>query len=356
MTEEAKKSAPPATSWRQKIWNGAKFMARAIFWPGSKKQWAIFLTTVLVLQPLAGMLFPTAKDVLKEEGMNPALAEELAPGKNIHIRKDNFFGKLHAVFDRTSLIVMPPIHYYRNIRQDSNIGGYAVNGTMPISALNFVHVAYNAADLCNVYIKTDSREVEYQKATAEINISSDGQPDITISLKTKPPISSGKIYHRYKILHEISHCAKQNKEMSDPIYKEADADYRAIRTLAQEKNDPTLVQNFIDYKALDPGDTDHDVVLYLDAKFNNRAVPSAEEMIEANDLAAVRIKKLNEKADFKDACTVAWFAENAEDLCHDKKLYPLPPLAQRRVDLHMQARSKYVSVTTKIGPPPKNIS
>lgn len=242
----------------------AKWLAGAIVLPLNLKSLAAYLTTWYLLWPAGMVFFPRAEDVLKKEGLRPEIVQELAPGKRVYIRTDNFWGKAHALLDRGFVGI--PFAYRGSVHNDDT-GAFA-----QISLISL-----NTVGLCEVYFKAS----KYKKMPAEYG------------LKT--------------LLHEIRHCSEDNAKLldyrwSNNVKVEGDADYHAINILAREKKQPELREYFLREKAWGIVEDErlHDTALYLDAQFNNRAVPSKNEIDQANQAAhslytTGKLKQLSDK-------------------------------------------------------------
>jgi hypothetical protein len=270
----------------QFIWEKTRWLASALFFPffpTSFPKLGVFFATWWLIQPAATMLFPRAEKVLEEEGLRPEIVQELAPGKKVYIRTDNFWGKTHALFDRNPIKI--PFQYWAEIRNESSAGAYtlpSVFGRVPSS-------------ICGVYMKSIvfPAKVDYQKS----------------------------------LLHEIRHCSKDNEGFFDffssNVLAEGDADYHAIEVLARERKNPDLKRYYFSEKSRWGFlDQDHDTALYLDAKFRQVALPSRKEMNEATDYLNNLVKtvgkggvlSIKESCNGKGASEVCKFSINGKEM------------------------------------------
>ncbi len=219
----------------------------------STKKIAVYLMAWHVLHPMAGLLFPTAKEEAKKLGLNPEVIEELAPGKNIRVRTDNFWGKLHALCDGVTPLKKRPFtrafdifYRYKNYIKPENGFGGICRPAKELEKLFFSHIIYIKHKEPRKTLINLTKEEEYIKT----------------------------------LLHEVRHGDEKNLQLTHPLLIEGDADYHAIRILMRERNKPHLKDFFIARSLL--GGT-HDTALYLDAKSNNKDIPPAEDMIKANE-------------------------------------------------------------------------
>lgn len=261
--------------FKPSLWNATKWMTAALFWPfprglkktallSSLKKTFVFALAWGVLQPAAVMLFPRAETVLKEEGLDPALAQELAPGKKVYVRSDNFWGKTHALFDCGPYLA--PLVYFQRLSSGSESSAFA---TPPF--------LFGRSDVRSIYMKSSAAQVEETEALREmIHNLSRGKLELS-------ELVSPEEYRQMVLLHEIRHCSDENQALKDEIEKEGDSDYHAIKTLAREKNKPGLQDAFLlAAAARDSLDPDHNTALYLDALFREAALPSAGALNAAN--------------------------------------------------------------------------
>jgi hypothetical protein len=237
---------------KEKLWRSigqkARWLASALFFPFFPVTWpklGVFMAAWWIVQPAATMLFPRAEKVLEEEGLHSEIVQELAPGKKVYIRKDDFWGKAHVVFDRNPFYA--PFDYWQYIGKSSRFAAFAVPS---------VSFAFN--DVCAVYMKPTPEFKEYN-------------------------LSSQDIY-KMTLLHEIRHCSGENKVLEAGVLQEGDSDFHSVEAFAQAMNRPEIKENFLHYRAGALHSNSHDTALYLDAKFHRVAVPSKKEMDEVSSL------------------------------------------------------------------------
>lgn len=324
----AEKSSSP--HWLESLKKGTKWLASALFLPIKKigrfqyeltwPRLGVFFTAWWIVQPAMTMLFPRAEDVFKEQGLNPDIVQELAPGKRVHIRHDNFLGKLHASFDQGPYLA--PFTMYRHIFND-NIGGYA------LSTPSFV-----LPHLASVYVKSAASAASYagdEKSVRRV-FNKNAQYHLPITAKER---------YKFVLLHEVRHTSAANQSLDHQFLSESDADYHAVEILAHEEKKPFIRKNFLDFRALARGDDDHDTALYLDIKFRNAAMPAVSEMLEANKKAREIVSDmiLWEASLSKGDCAKVKYARECS---YDIDLQKLSPLAARRVELAAEALRDFI--------------
>lgn len=298
--------------------------ARALLYGGKGwKQFFVYMAAWFAIWPATGALFfPRAETVLAEQGMNPKIAAELAPGKKIYVRTDNMLGKAHALLDLGPLGA--PLTWYNALRKGSE-GGHARSGAN----------GPNAAGICEVYMHTS----EYRNVPPE--------------------------QYQQALLHEIRHCSSDNMHLLtgyvlDTVQAEGDAEARAAQALAREKHRPEMVREALMERARNgsPGDWRHDSALVLDAIFNGRALPANADINAANREAAatyeqithsVIITKLDaegRRALGQGVCDEAEF----KPACHyDPAAQGMSPLALRRAELFRDAMRESIKLTVTPG-------
>lgn len=275
MTEQAEdKGEKGSGGFLRRMLKGAWFAASALILPldikfkGKKKialnyaKAAIYSLTYLVLQPAATFLFPSAEKILEKNGLNPELAQELAPGKKIYVREDNFLGNLHVIMDQP-LLFLPFNHMYWS----DDVRAYAQPGE------RFLGISRPSLYIKNPEITIDS----FKKAVEGTSVL----------------IDPGKCFPSHSesflktLLHEIRHCSDANQSLTSTLAMESDADYHAISILAREAGDPFLPESFVNFQAMFSAAETHDDALYLDAMFNKKSVPSFNDIRQANREARV---------------------------------------------------------------------
>ena len=200
------------------------------------------------------MLFPRAEKVLQEEGLRPEIVQELAPGKKVYVRKDDFLGKAHALFDSGPFFV--PFRYRDGISDDNNIAAFTDSSISPFFE-----------NVCSVYMKSSSaKEVSFGFTPQDIQ--------------------------RLKLLHEIRHCSEENKNKEAGILREGDSDYNAIEAFAKNAGNQKLRESFLLHRSEQLRPNSHDTALYLDAQFRHAALfPSKSDM----DVASSAFKSIVQK-------------------------------------------------------------
>lgn len=265
----------------------------------------LLCTTILtpVLTPFASYMFPKAEDALIAQGLNPKIAEEIAPGEKIRVESGLAAAALGPLYISTPAIA-------------------AVNLLMSYKSTNAftfpTRFKVNMSGNCSVNMNV------YDSVTPLEDISS--ATDIPVKDIKNTPLSK-KEMRGAVLLHEMRHCSKDNTGSDFEI--EGDADYHAVTILAREFKNPEIIRFVFNERAAHIPDTDsHDISLYLDAKLKGEKPPSEAQIKEAN-LAA---------QEFIGA--------------KGKRLSSLPPLARKRVEFYREAQ-KYFRNPPQQGPAPK---
>lgn len=239
-------------------------------------------------------LFPTAETVLKKEGLDQKLAQELAPHKKIHVRKDDFWGKLHATFDQGILLAS----LYKEAHLTDGHG--TANARPKISKI--------FKDACAIYITKEARRQE--------------------STYIDP-----NAFYQYALLHEIAHCGDDNQKHTNPVLREADADYTAMTALSKPFDQNMKTRLFYNH-VLQEHPRSHDTVLYLDAWFNGTATPAAKDVDQALLETATAWRALHD-----GRAAIYWQTchEKPEVCDYNPDTSGFSPLGQRRIALFKEA-------------------
>lgn len=261
-------------------------------WPNSEKKLrALLLGSVAaaVLHPFAAPLLPTAEEFLEGEHLNPALAQELAPGRRVYFIQDGVLAKSLFLL-RTPFAPLAGSRYLLH---------YVAPGASTLATYNPTNFSNNSVVTLSPSFKERGVAffIHYMTRIPEENIKN-------------LPIS---IDDQYKIaaLHEIRHSAQAQDGMG--LTKEPDSDYYSAIIAARELNKPEIIKYVFNLRAAhEPGDG-HDGALYLDAKLNGLPVPSTKEVRAANEEAGKFVE------------------EKRSDLSS------LSPLARKRVEFYRAA-------------------
>lgn len=282
---------------------------------GSWPKMALMGLVYGVLQPLATYMLPTAEEVLKKEGLDPKIAETLAPGKTIYVREANILGGMHAFFDQPLItqLVSNNLSYWR-----SAVAGYANPGNKVFFR-----------DMPVIRLKS---EVIYKKEALDARKAVER---VTEGAYTYIEVLGIKDKKDLTLLHEIRHCAEDNQNLETVLEKEADADALAFSTLAIARDAASMMEAVISERALQKTVT-HNTILYLDAIFNSKAVPAGDEMAKANEEALPAMDSLfrQKLMRMSDVCGKSIKTFTICDYACDS--VSLSPLARRRVALYEQ--------------------
>lgn len=266
--------------------------------------WANILTYVAAA--LGTYAFPRAETVLKREGLDPEIAQQLAPGMRIYVREDNLLGKAHAMLDDGLLgIYLQAKNYVLN----DGVGGYAIKGRIYDSSV------------CRIYLKRDRAFRPVNQEGYEGYIANPMQPQEA---------------WRHTILHEIRHCGQNFSQMTGELTIEGDADYQAAEAQVRSTGDAGLRQRVLDNRALGMS---HDTALYLDAKFRGVAPPSEEDIQRERRLLA----SMNTEANRQAKEQIAAYQKSNEGMCRPviRLNYRIErPLTARRLALEFLAAQR----------------
>lgn len=262
------------------------------------RRWFLGLTLLsplpYILTPFAARFFPTAGDALKEGGVNPAVAEELAPRQKIRVLKESGAGFL-----------MP--NAWLPIASIPMTTILTLLGAPNASTLRKGQI-FNLSENDIVYMSTiESCPPREYIQWARGNIKREDIPDDKISQKELAACT---------LLHEIRHCSEDNKNLDSPLLQEGDADFYAITRAAREFNNPEIIRWRFNMRAgMAPGTDEHDVSLYLDSKLNE-GLPLSADYIEKANVEAGAFLKENPAGDIS----------------------ALSPLARKRVEFYQEAQ------------------
>ncbi len=231
-----------------------------------KRSLAILLCSTALsplVTPFASYFYPTGADALKELGLRPEIAEELAPGMKIRV--------LSGVVAET----LDNIEQWK-FKFPRRTSGQA-------SAFSSEFNLYNMSGNCLVNMPRFSIFSAEEFITAATGIS---RAEIKNAGITK------KEAYAYVLLHEMRHCGQGGNDSS--MQHEGDADVASAKTLAKEFNNPEITKWVFNMRAAKfPSKDVHDVSLYLDAALNGKPVPAIDELVKANKTALDIIKKIH---------------------------------------------------------------
>lgn len=310
----------PRPTLLQKAGRGLYWIASALILPTNHTKLAAFFGFI-GLHAATTFLFPRAEDVLKKEGLDPAIAEELAPGKRIHVRQENLAGTLHAINDGKSILAL--WHAY-NFVFNQNVGAYAV----PAFQLAGFDIPGTP---CTIYMK---KPEDYNTALKDVLRSVTGK-DVPFHLS----VTTAQEY-KFRLIHELRHCGEENRKLDKGNMKEADANFAAFDMIGRTFNNRGLARDIIALHYAFSFSETHDSALYIDAKSNGRPIPSQEEINAANAeaRAAGRLARYPALAQaFGKSCGDVSFL--LEDLCQEaaaEAAKVTTPLGKRRLELYRQ--------------------
>ncbi len=280
------------------------FESKKSFFFGFKRT-ALAAAFVMVAQPLTGTFFKTGQEYLEERGVDGNIALELSGGVVPHVRERNFIGMAHSILDVPFL--PNTLDHYNKVLHHYN--AYATINSIGLNSCNTLEIGDMGLNL------------EKHEVSAYTRLNGTDINNIQISAEE---------LELYVMFHEFAHCHPDNLKLGTP-FSEADADYRAIKALESIKPDSRIADFVMAFRAtsfngenawLVDGKS-HDVALYLEARLNNRPIPSIEDIKKANDAAERLINS--------DILVI-------NKMAHQK----LEPLARKRVELYIEGM-KYLN-------------
>lgn len=234
--------------WPFKVW-------KAI----AAQKWVVPVVLVQQLIHIStGYLFPTAQEYLEKQGLDPAIASELAD-KEIRVRERNLAGQLHS------------------LNSFPTIAGVIFNGML-------LSQKYQAWANPSLYMGQCHVMAPPQSSAREVIATFTNIPESKIE---NTGISEKEIKH-FVLFHEFRHCASGNhlseagsiKESDE--FAEADSDSFGVWMSAKVNQNPEVIKVAIYMRAMNTF-RDHDTALYIDAKRNGQPLPSTQQMIEAHE-------------------------------------------------------------------------
>lgn len=303
-----------------------------------KKSWAFYLSfkkaavytlSWCVLQPAATMLFPRAEDVLKENGLDPKIAQELAPDKDVYVRSSSLLGKLHAVTDVQPFAM--PVRYHRLVSGHNGVRGFADR-----------NVSRLFPDMSAIYISDEKHFESLIVTRFDVNGEAVGTDEYKMPLL--PALSAKSL-----LLHELAHI---NENDLDNYAEEMYAEYEATRILHRTFPDQDIVQKKVDDNALF-APISHDASLYITMKFNGEALPSMDELQKVSEETRQTSRKIFAHHAYKAAgiceMNVDAMTEIDKSTCSFKvDRSSFSELAQRRLKLTEMASRRLFSPDNKI--------
>lgn len=332
-TDAAENSSSGATPVWKKIIKAAVYASTAMIAPVSigprfrprfsMGKLAIFLGVPLIAMPYATHLFPSAKNVLEENGYPAALVQDLAGDRsNIRVRPDNVWGHTHA-------FLSAPVYQtllgrnaeWRHMREEGVLG-YAKKG--------------HGWDPDIIYVAEDRLKEMHAPWR-------------------NPRSMSYNDEWLHTFLHEVRHVSAENAKMGSTLAREADSDYQAARAIVQHLDRPSFVQQLLHYKSGSFAET-HDTALYLSARFNGRAAPDIAQMHEANQQARAAMDEMQIKgfSHFMGAVD-CYTKETPRRVCrYTVNGEPVSDLAKERMSMHFRnfLQTPQAKVTIDIPVPP----
>jgi hypothetical protein len=222
----------------------------------------IVLTGHQIVHSGTGMLFPTAEDYLKSQGLDPKLAVELSDN-TIRVRQHDFWGRLHAAHD------LPSIGFIFSSAM-INMPGQAHAIPNHDSLINHALLFTPFSNFVQCPVMLQSPEITARDTVAMLG-------DIP-----KGRIERLQITDRESQLavafHEFRHCASANA--LDGSLREADSDGTGVGLLAKTLGNPEIARTMLYARALGTEAHGHDTALAMDMVMRGRQLPLDDEAVQ----------------------------------------------------------------------------
>jgi hypothetical protein len=263
-----------------KLGRGLLWAAKAYLLPTSLKKLSAALAMSFVLHPLAGTIFfPRAQQYLQARGMNPEIADEISGGRNIRVMEKGTLSTLYIAAAHPSL----PLMAYHAYLYSQLLSGAMFN----TAALGTLHGEFDGLPLAPGL-----------KNLLPAFVITNGEPDSIspeefVSRFTYIPAAqahsrlSQQENREMVLLHEFRHCALPNQEIDDPLMREGDAEFESLSRTAARHRNPVIIREGI-YRRMawdNRFDENHNIALYLDARFAGRKPPAPDAIINATQEA-----------------------------------------------------------------------
>ena len=341
--EKSKESVPPRTKWGKAL-RLAKDGFFTFVIPTSLKRFALFALCWGLLQPMAGRLFPRAEDVVKKEGLDPAIVQTLAPGKKIYVRQgESLPARAHALLDAGAPFA--PLHYWTQMRASNSVAAYTISDATNSVFRLPLKLAPESERPCIIYMKPKAALMDARDLRRVV----ERKAGRAIDWKDPLTLTRDELY-RLDLLHEIRHCSDANQRLEEGYEKESDATWAGLSALAAARKQPGLIDAFQRESGVGVGGA-YDIALYIDAKRKGMAPPTGADVekiaAEVEPLETPLLKKKASEA-AGDCGPV-----NPKAACRFKPPAFSGPLARRRYQLTEQFISHVLDVAPKKAPPRK---
>lgn len=327
----APQSAPP-NLWRQ-FTGAARKTKDFILWeavfPTTKRSLAAFLLWSQVGAPLAMLAFPTAEDVLRDAGLDPALAQQMG-ADHVRVLPATFTGTfLHRSMIRTPGLALLSAATSNSTPQE--LQGAATQGYFNVTGKLFGFCALVLPTMENY----DVRGMVAGLTGGELR-----KEDIRADLPYTPLQSFAGT-----ALHELRHCTQDlpTTIFGDSTMTESDADAQSLAALGRIFNDAQTPYVKIYARAINLGTDSHDTALYADAALQGRPLPTEEEITTAAQeideyLDSWYLRRFGKERSW--STPTRDFAPRAlKALLARREASGLSPLALRRAQLYVEGRT-----------------
>lgn len=293
----------PQKSFLRKAFN---LTARAAFFPFGETKASVSLIgglgglafSILATPFAAKFFYPTAEEVVAQEGLNPKIVQELAPGQKTHVME----GWMSVFSFNPNLPIFQAAYAFLSPNASArHADSFSYSGT------------------CTV--RLDLQERFSPKEIVEKSLGN-------VNVRDDLPVTRDE-WRLHILFHETRHCSNANHYDMTALEAEGDADFHAIQALS---SNPEMPKFALFYRAATTPsfNSDHDVALYLDARLNGDPIPSTPAIKEANKIAGEFFEATKGK----------------------KALPALSPLAARCLELYIQAHD-YFTAKPEIKETPK---
>ncbi len=305
---------------------GLGWLLSAYVCPTSLQKAAVaLLLSSCIMMPTA-KLFPSAEDILKKEGVDPAILTTLTDS-DVYIGSQDQMERLYFILRAPHILAHLGMAYYYDYIKSSPGNAYLDKASL------FDIRSWLGGEDYSLLLLVEKENLSAEQLTSNITTIPRAYIEYT-------GVSARDIF-LHMLLHEIRHSATANKKLPRHL-KEADADYHAsIASVDGLSGNPEIkkvaVNNYILIQFLriaDPAqESPHNIALYLDARFRELEPPDKDDVTAATREAYEKMRPYLRADDKRDR--FIRYTEAFRQLLTDDKT--LPPLARRTAELYVEA-------------------
>lgn len=293
----------------------------------------------IIAAPFLTLTLPRAEDYLRDNDMDPALAQTLAGDKTVRIIPRNLWGTFYTA----SMIPSLP-------------GALWASKKFGSPECNAYSTKYNVLPLVwRQALIMPLGEHCFTKNYAYFNY------NLSLSTANFLPAFDNDL-KKYVFLHELAHLHEKNdaaravwddNETHQDIITlaaETEADVRSLQAVYNEKLEALKIASYL--RAMDIFSPNHDTSLYLDALVHNQTPPNIIEMVIAQTNAVSRI--LSTALNDDNLATHEKLITVVRKVLDNPENRNMDPLTKRRLELYVEA-VEYLMPETRIETTPKNV-